>query len=135
MNIFIDPLLFLQYLREITGGFLDSFFLSCTFYGELTTAVLLMAIVYWCVDKDFGEYLLVSFASSNLVASFAKICACIYRPWVLDSRVKPITDALETATGYSFTSGHTTNATVIFGGAAVGVGLGTFSAIYIISHV
>lgn len=45
-----------------------------------------------------------------------KIIACIYRPWILDPRVHPVKEAIPTATGYSFPSGHTTNATNLFGG-------------------
>lgn len=41
----------------------------------------------------------------------------MYRPWILDSRIHPVKGAIETATGYSFPSGHTTDATTVFGGA------------------
>ena len=71
------------------------------------------------MDKKLGKYLFISFAGSNLIASFAKMFACINRPWILDSRVQPVKDALPSAQGYSFTSGHTTNGTVIFAGTAL----------------
>ncbi len=32
MNILIDPLLFIQELKEATGGIFNHFFLSCSFY-------------------------------------------------------------------------------------------------------
>ena len=69
------------------------------------------------MDKKLGEYLLVSQAAADLVNGLTKIIACIYRPWILDSRIHPVKEALSGATGYSFPSGHTTNATTLFGGA------------------
>ena len=119
MNIFIDPILFLQSLRELTGGVFDTFFLSCSFYGEISTGIVLIAIIYWCLDKKFGEFLFLSLALGLFVNSLTKITACIYRPWVLDSRIQPLQEAIGPATGYSFPSGHTTIATTLFGGAIV----------------
>ncbi len=119
MNILIDPLLFLQFIREITGGIFNSFFLTCSIFGEDITIIILISIVYWCLDKKLGEYLLVSLAGAALVNGLAKVTACIYRPWILDSRVKPVQEAITGATGYSFPSGHTTMATTLFGGAAL----------------
>lgn len=116
MNIFVDPLLFLQFLRELSNGIFNSFFLSCSFYGETASTLVLMAAFYWCIDKKLGEYLLISFCGTNLVTSFLKNLACIYRPWILDSRINPVEEALPAATGYSFPSGHTTNVTNLFGG-------------------
>lgn len=48
-----------------------------------------------------------------------KVFACVYRPWILDSRVHPVKEAITTATGYSFPSGHTTNATTFFAGSVL----------------
>ena len=117
INIFIDPLLFLQFIREITRGIFDAFFVNCSLFGETNVIIFIIVAVYWCLDKKLGEYLLVSQAAADLVNGLAKITACIYRPWILDSRIHPVKEALPGATGYSFPSGHTTNATTLFGGA------------------
>lgn len=60
--------------------------------------------------------MLLSQAGAGLVNGFSKITACVYRPWILDSRVQPVKEAIATATGYSFPSGHVTGATILFGG-------------------
>ena len=60
--------------------------------------------------------MLLSQAGSGIVNVFAKVTACVYRPWILDSRVQPVKEAIATAKGYSFPSGHTTGATILFGG-------------------
>lgn len=115
----IDPLLLLQFLRQVTGGIFDTFFLTCSIFGEPLATITIIATVYWCLDKKLGEYLLLSQAGADLVNGLAKITACIYRPWILDSRVHPVTEAIAGATGYSFPSGHTTNATTIFVGSVL----------------
>ena len=45
MNIFIDPLLFLQFLRDITGGIFDSFFVRCSIFGEATTVIFIISLI------------------------------------------------------------------------------------------
>ena len=82
----------------------------------IPTVIVFISAVYWCLDKKLGEYMLVSQAGAGLVNGFAKVTACIYRPWILDSREQPVKEAIATATGYSFPSGHTTEATILFGG-------------------
>ena len=53
-------LLFLQGIRESAGGPLNSFFMSCTDFGNVNIILFLIAILYWTYDKKLGEYLLVS---------------------------------------------------------------------------
>lgn len=78
-----------------------------------------MAVVYWCVSKDFGAYLLMGWSGNRLVNGTFKVTACAYRPWIRDVRVIPYGNSMETATGYSFPSGHTMNAASVFGGVTV----------------
>jgi hypothetical protein len=46
------------------------------------------------------------------------LTVCAYRPWIRDARILPAGDAIATAGGYSFPSGHTTTATPIYGSFA-----------------
>lgn len=111
-------LLFLQGLREASGGLFDNFFMSCTEFGNVHIILFLIGVLYWAYDKKFGEYLLVSFAFTRILNSFAKLTACVYRPWVSDSNIHPFDGALKDATGYSFPSGHANSSGILF--------LGTF---------
>ena len=36
-----------------------------TFLGELNTAIVIMAIIYWAVSKDFGAYLLMGWSDTG----------------------------------------------------------------------
>ena len=119
INILIDPLLCLQFFREITHGVFNSFFVTCSLFGETTIIIIFSSMIYWCLNKKLGEYILVSQGGADLVNGLAKVTACVYRPWVLDSRIQPVKDAIAGATGYSFPSGHTTTATTLFGGAVL----------------
>ena len=90
-----------------------------TWLGELNTAIVIMALIYWCISKDFGAYFLMGWSGNRLVNGMLKVTACAYRPWIRDTRVLPYSDSITMATGYSFPSGHTMNAATLFGGGAV----------------
>lgn len=115
----IGYLLLLQRLREASGGALDGFFLAVTHLGGATAMILVTALVYWCIDKEAGEYLIFNALLGKVVNEAVKVTACVPRPWLLDSRVQPLAGAVPGATGYSFPSGHTTIAAALWGGLAV----------------
>ena len=115
----IDILLALQEFRNGAGGFLTEFFSKMTFLGEINSAIVIMAILYWSVSKELGSYLLMGWSGNRLANGVLKVTACAYRPWIRDSRILPYGNSISTATGYSFPSGHTMNAATVFGGIAV----------------
>ena len=70
----IDILLALQEFRNGSGAFLASFFSKMTWLGELNTAIVIMALIYWCISKDFGAYFLMGWSGNRLVNG-------LYRSW------------------------------------------------------
>ena len=115
----IDILLALQEFRNGSGAFLAGFLSKMTWLGELNTAIVIMALIYWCVSKEFGSYFLMGWSGNRLVNGMLKVTVCAYRPWIRDVRIVPHGNSITTATGYSFPSGHTMNAATVFGGGAV----------------
>lgn len=115
----IEILLILQEFRNGPGAFLASFLAKMTFLTELNSVLVIMAMIYWCVSKELGTYLLMGWSGNRIVNGFLKVTFCKYRPWIRDPRIVPYGDSKTTATGYSFPSGHTTNAGTVFGGGAV----------------
>ncbi|MCI2049763.1 MAG: phosphatase PAP2 family protein [Lachnospiraceae bacterium] len=115
----IQFLLMLQQFREMTGGVFNSFFLFFTDLGWSILPMLIVSGIYWSIDKKAGRFLLTSIQTANYVANFTKLTACVYRPWIRDAAVQPLDSAFNTATGYSFPSGHTTVGTSLWGGIAV----------------
>ncbi len=90
--------------------------------SELITGVwtyVFVAALYWCFDKQAGKRLALAVASGTFINQGLKNIFCVYRPWILDSRLKPLGDAQLSATGYSFPSGHTQVATTMFGSLAL----------------
>lgn len=83
----ISYLLFLQHLREVTGGYLDSLAVTLSTYGEVLPALLVLSVLYWCIDKRLGQYLLMGWGYNRLANGFAKITVCAYRPWIRDARM------------------------------------------------
>lgn len=111
----IEYLLLLQKIRELFGGVLDTFMLKATVFGEPTITFLLLAFVYWCVDKRMGQTMAFNVSIACTWNQFIKWRCRIDRPWVRDERILPVQKALEGAGGYSFPSGHTTRATAVWG--------------------
>lgn len=109
----IDYLLFLQNLREATGGALDSFFTAMS--NSVNLCVIVIAAIYWCIDKKFGETMLFVYALNRIGNGLMKQICCVYRPWVKCPDIHPLADMKAGASGYSFPSGHTTNAMVLYG--------------------
>lgn len=114
----ISILLALQDFRNGIGSFLTDFFVKMTFLGELNSVIVIMALVYWSVSKELGTYLMMGWSGNRLVNGLLKVSVCAYRPWIRDARILPHGNAITTATGYSFPSGHTMNGATVFGGGA-----------------
>lgn len=119
LNWQIDYLLLLQNFREATHGVLNPFFMFITSLGEFIFPTMLAAIIYWCINSKWGMYIFWNWSIGQFVSQFLKSLACIYRPWVLDSRIVPIDGSIKMAGGYSFPSGHTQAAVGIWGAMAV----------------
>ena len=115
----INILLILQSLREGLGSVFTEFFYKMTWFGEMNVVLIIMGLVYWCVNKDIGTYLLMGWSGNRIVNGVLKVSVCAYRPWIRDPRIIPETAAMESATGYSFPSGHSMNAASLFGGLAI----------------
>lgn len=102
----MEYLYMLQTLREGAGSAFTPFFVAMSEYVIAIDPVILV-FVYWCVDKRVGAWGLFNLALAILATNVIKLTACVYRPWVLDSRLHVAPQVAATATGYSFPSSHT----------------------------
>ena len=109
---------FLYFLESIRCGFLDFLFLIVTALGEEIAFLAVAVIIFWCVSKTEGYYILSVGFVGTTINQFLKLIFRIPRPWVLDSNFSPVDGAIEEATGYSFPSGHTQSSVGTFGGIA-----------------
>ena len=115
----IKYLLALQNMRETWGDFLAPFMDWITKLAISFFPILLICLVYWVYDREFGRVILGGYAGGRLIGGFLKLTCCINRPWILDSRVIPYGDSMVAATGYSFPSGHSIMATSAYGGVGI----------------
>lgn len=111
----IQYLLWLQEWRNSMNDALTPFFEQLSLFGT-RDILLLPAFVYWCLNKRKGLFIFYAWKISQTINSIVKLTACVYRPWVRDPRIIPAGDAIKTAGGYSFPSGHTMMAGPIYGG-------------------
>ena len=106
---------FLYLLEKIRIPVLNEFMLLVTQLGEETAFLVAAMIVFWCVDKYKGYYILSVGFIGTLANQFMKLWFRIPRPWVLDENFTILEQAREAATGYSFPSGHTQSSVGTFG--------------------
>ena len=108
-------MLCLQNFREATGNILTPF-VDWLSYSAITWLLFVPFVVYWCVNKKDGLFMIISLCISRFLNGIIKVTACVYRPFIRDPRIIP---AGHKPTGYSFPSGHTMWASPILGGLAV----------------
>ncbi|MBO5312864.1 MAG: phosphatase PAP2 family protein [Clostridia bacterium] len=109
---------FLHLLESIRCLFLDKLFLLITSLGEETAFLAIAIIVFWCVSKRDGYYLLSVGFVGIIINQFLKLIFRIPRPWVLDKGFSPVSGSVEEASGYSFPSGHTQTSVGAYGSIA-----------------
>ena len=118
MGIDIGYLLFLQNLRNATGGVFDEFFNAISKVA-VSTMELLPFLVFWGISTYWGYRFFAGRWVGEVVNGLVKLTVCAYRPWIRSPEVEPAGDSKVAATGYSFPSGHTMCATVFYGTTAV----------------
>lgn len=112
----IEIVLFFQQLREACG---DTFNKFCILLASIAVdfyMVLPALMIFWVLNKKKGTQILASYGTAIFFGAFLKGVFCVYRPWIRDSRVKPLKDVLGNASGYSFPSGHSTSTSGFYSG-------------------
>ena len=112
----IQILLLLQQFREAIGGCLNSFFAFITTVAVDYYLLIPALVLFWAVDKKKGARVLSAYGTGCVLNALMKAAFCVYRPWIRDSRVKPLDSVMSGATGYSFPSGHSTSTASFYGG-------------------
>ncbi len=108
---------FLKMLEKIRNPFFDFIFSTITYCGDEIVFMAIAIILFWCVSKKEGYYILTVGFVGTVINQFLKLAFRIPRPWIKDPSFTIVESAREAATGYSFPSGHTQNS------------VGTFSSI------
>ncbi len=112
---------YLLFLQEFRNNIHDAWTPFMEAVSTFATRYLILAVlfIYWALDKKSGLYSIASMCLTLGLNQLVKLTACVYRPWIRDARILPAGNAITSATGYSFPSGHTATAAPQFGGIAV----------------
>lgn len=108
----------LYWLEAHRSPFMDTVMSLITHLGSETAFIVIAIIVFWCVNKRHGYYLLSVGFVGTLINQTLKLLFCIPRPWVLDKNFTIVESARADATGFSFPSGHAQSAVGTLGGVA-----------------
>ncbi|MDL2206326.1 phosphatase PAP2 family protein [Eubacteriales bacterium OttesenSCG-928-N13] len=127
----------LLWFAQLRNAFCDNLFLILTQFGDQTILVVLVCLMYWCLDKRVAQHMMFSFFLGGMINQLLKITFCIPRPWIRDARLIPVEGAVHAATGYSFPSGHTASATAVYGSLAMntksfGVRMGSIALVLLV---
>lgn len=109
---------FLYMLEKIRMPGLNESMLLITKLGEETAFLVAALIVFWCVDKRKGYFVMTVGFIGTIANQFLKLACRVPRPWVLDENFTILEQAREAAAGYSFPSGHSQSAVGTFGAIA-----------------
>ncbi len=114
MSFDIQYLLFLQELRNATGGIFNELFNSISKFA-VDILPFLPFVIFWCVDKKWGYRFIGTLFAGEVINGVIKLTVCAYRPWIRSDLIEPAGDSKTAATGYSFPSGHTVEGTAVYG--------------------
>jgi membrane-associated phospholipid phosphatase len=95
----------LEWIQTLRVPALDHVFVWITVLGEEYFAIGVLCLILWCVSKRAGYAIGFAYLTSWILNFSIKEIFHIQRPFALDKNITPIRP--ETATGYSFPSGHT----------------------------
>lgn len=105
-------------LEKIRTPFWNGAMSAVTQLGGEVIFIVAAVVVFWCVSKWEGYYLMTIAFCGTVLNQFLKLICRVPRPWVWDPNFTIVESARAEATGYSFPSGHTQNAIGLFGGMA-----------------
>lgn len=106
----------LRNIQSIANPFLDLLFQLITICGEQLVLISIISIIYWALDKKFGEYIAYSVLTSVLLNNAVKDIFKMKRP-IGEEGIRTLRE--KTATGYSFPSGHTQSSASFYGAMAI----------------
>jgi membrane-associated phospholipid phosphatase len=106
----------IKFLQSFSNPFLDKLFQYVTMLGEEAVYILIIGIIYWCYNKKYAYKLAFVFlfngVINGMIKNIVRAPRPIGQPGILSLRV-------ETATSYSFPSGHTQSAAAFWTAVAI----------------
>ena len=114
----IKYLHFLQGIRESAPEWFNDLIQFITDVAGGILIILIPMIIFFCIDKKKGKFVLISLPIASALNVFIKNLFCVYRPWMRSELITPTEKAIKGAGGYSFPSSHTQGSASSFGSIA-----------------
>lgn len=95
----------IKFLQQFHNPFLDSLFINITKLAEVYFFIVVLSIIFWCINKKAGYKIGFILLSSNIINGAVKCMVNAKRPFQVSKDIRAL--RTETATGSSFPSGHT----------------------------
>ena len=114
----------MEYLQRSMGPVLTLVASVVTFFGEETLVVVFMGFLYWVWDKEAAEFIGTNVLVGTVVNPFLKNFALRRRPYFDHPSIQCLKPAHAgdiydiSLQGYSFPSGHSSNAVIFYGSLA-----------------
>ena len=97
----------LSFFQNIHSGMLDAIMNVISMFGEIAVPLIVLCLTHWCISKRKGFMMLSSLMTALLATQAIKSAVRSPRPFqAYPELIKG--GRIETATGYSFPSGHST---------------------------
>lgn len=122
----------LAWLESIRNPVITDISMILTTLASEMILIAVLCLLYWCIDKKSAYRLGFIYFVSGIMVQTLKVIFKVPRPWIKDSTLTPVESAVSGATGYSFPSGHTQNATALYGTAAWFSGKKWFRALMLV---
>ena len=88
---------FLYFLEGLRNPVFDFIFSIITLLGEETLFMAIGLVIFWCIDKFEGYYLLCAGFFGTLINQTLKIICRVPRPWVKDPNFTVVESAVKEA--------------------------------------
>ena len=117
--------IFMEWLQNILGEAGATAGSIISYFGEEIVLIAVLSLVYWCFDKERGRILGLSICMGLVANPMIKNVFLRRRPYFDNPGIKcfkpvdPEADIYDiSAQGFSFPSGHSTSAAIVYGGLA-----------------
>lgn len=110
----------LKFFQSLENPTLNVIGQAITFMGEETIFIIITVLILWCYDKRRGFAIFSSLFVALVTTNVLKAIIRYPRPWMVDPSLG--SQRLQTATGYSFPSGHSTGSASYYSGLSITMG-------------
>lgn len=106
----------LDFFHKINCDFLTAFFYGITEFGSGEVAIIVLALIYYCYNKDIAKTIGYICINSMMLNGVAKSLFLADRPFQYEGKeyLRALNESLDGATGTSFPSGHSQNTGSLF---------------------